>query len=119
MNKEHEGNGLKTALFVSRFYPPAMPVGSERVLKFRKYLPQFGYQTVVLATRVLGKLTACKAGRTRTEQDFANHIRLWDHWFALHIPADLIIITDGGTQGDRILHQLGADNYSVVKVPGS
>lgn len=36
-------------------------------------------------------------------------IRAWDHWVALRLPADLIIMTNDGTQGDKVLKQVGAD----------
>jgi glycosyltransferase involved in cell wall biosynthesis len=45
---------MKTILFVSYYYPPGFPVGYERILKFRKYLPEHGYDSVVVGTRVLG-----------------------------------------------------------------
>jgi glycosyltransferase involved in cell wall biosynthesis len=41
------------------------------------------------------------------------YARAWDHWFALRTPADLIIMTDDGTQGDRNLQEVGADMSRV------
>lgn len=37
----------------------------------------------------------------------ANHIRRYPHYQALSCPSDLVIMTDDGTQGDRILRELG------------
>jgi glycosyltransferase involved in cell wall biosynthesis len=36
-------------------------------------------------------------------------IRAWDHWIGLRMPADLIIMTNDGTQGDKVLEYVGAD----------
>lgn len=36
-------------------------------------------------------------------------IRAWEHLVGLRIPADLVIMTNDGTQGDRVLKQLGVD----------
>jgi glycosyltransferase involved in cell wall biosynthesis len=52
----------KKVLFVSYYYPSDTPgrydralrVGTERVLKFRKFLPEFGYDTCILTTRRWG-----------------------------------------------------------------
>lgn len=50
----HQVTATNTALFISYHYPPSHQVGYERVLKFRKHLPAFGYKTLVLGSRVLG-----------------------------------------------------------------
>jgi len=40
-------------------------------------------------------------------------LRAWEHVLALKIPTDLLIMTNDGTQGDRVLHQLGVDSNRV------
>jgi glycosyltransferase involved in cell wall biosynthesis len=35
------------------------------------------------------------------------YVRFWDHWYSLRMPADLTIMMNDGTQGDRILEELG------------
>ena len=40
-------------------------------------------------------------------------IRAWEHVLALKIPTDLLIMTNDGTQGDRVLRKLGVDNNRV------
>lgn len=40
-------------------------------------------------------------------------IRLWDHILALRIRADLVIMTNDGTRGDRVLERLGVDPSRV------
>ena len=41
------------------------------------------------------------------------YVRLWDHWYSLRMPADLIIMMNDGTQGDRVLRELRADMDKV------
>jgi glycosyltransferase involved in cell wall biosynthesis len=48
-----------------------------------------------------------------SNNNWIKFLRAWDHWFALRTPTDLIIMTDDGTQGDQVLHQLGADMNKV------
>ena len=45
-----------SVLIVSYHYPPGPSVGWERVVKFEKFLPEFGVRTVTLASRVHGRL---------------------------------------------------------------
>jgi len=40
-------------------------------------------------------------------------LRGWNQWLALRIPADLVIMTNDGTQGDRVLKKVGADMSKV------
>ena len=40
-------------------------------------------------------------------------VRAWEHVLAFKIPVDLIIMTNDGTQGDRVLQQLGVDNKKL------
>jgi glycosyltransferase involved in cell wall biosynthesis len=42
-------------------YPPGRPVGYERVIKFEKYLPEFGFNTCVLTVRSYGSLPSDEA----------------------------------------------------------
>lgn len=42
---------LRTALFVSRYFPPAFDVGGRRAYHFAKYLPEYGYRAVVVTAR--------------------------------------------------------------------
>lgn len=39
--------------------------------------------------------------------------RAWEHYIGLRIPADLVIMTNDGTQGDRVLQSLGVDMSKV------
>ncbi len=41
---------MKKVLIISFFYPPTGVTGSLRILKFTKYLPDFGYKPFVLTT---------------------------------------------------------------------
>lgn len=40
-------------------------------------------------------------------------LRAWEDVIAMRIPADLVIMTNDGTQGDRVLQQLGVDMRKV------
>jgi len=40
---------VKRALFISYFFPPAGGAGVQRTARFAKYLPDFGYEPIVLA----------------------------------------------------------------------
>jgi len=40
-------------------------------------------------------------------------LRHWHHYIGLKVPADLIIMTDDGTQGDKVLSRLGADKSKI------
>lgn len=47
---------MPTVLLIVYDYPPGYQVGHTRIVAFEKYLPQFGFQTVVLTTRSYGVL---------------------------------------------------------------
>lgn len=40
-------------------------------------------------------------------------VKYWDHVIAMKIPTDLVIMTDDGTQGDKLLKKLGVDMDKV------
>lgn len=42
---------MKTALIISYYFPPSGGPGVQRILKFVKYLPEFGWQPVVLTVK--------------------------------------------------------------------
>lgn len=48
-------------LMISYYYPPVEHTGTRRVVKFVKYLPEFGYQPVILTTRTRGTLPSDSA----------------------------------------------------------
>ncbi len=41
------------------------------------------------------------------------YAKAWDHWYALRMPADLVVMTNDGSQGDRNLQELGVDMSKV------
>lgn len=41
------------------------------------------------------------------------NLRAWEHLIGLRIPADLVIMTNDGTQGDKVLRELGVDMNRV------
>ena len=55
----HRANGaltMHTILIVVHDYPPIISTGSQRVLKFARYLPDFGYRPLILTTGRYGGL---------------------------------------------------------------
>jgi len=57
---------------------------------------------VPLVSRFQGTIFGVDCERRRL-----GRLRAWDHWLALRTPADLVIMTNDGTQGDRVLERLG------------
>ena len=53
MDREDSIKG--TVLLVAYHYPPVRTTGTQRVTKFERYLPEFGYRTSVLTTSAFGK----------------------------------------------------------------
>jgi len=51
--------------------------------------------------------------RVHWQRKALSFLRAWDHCLALHLPADMIIMTDDGTIGDRVLEEAGADMTKV------
>jgi glycosyltransferase involved in cell wall biosynthesis len=47
---------MPTVLLIAPGYPPENPVGAERIIKFEKFLPEFGFQTCVLTMAGQGQL---------------------------------------------------------------
>ncbi|MEM4675391.1 MAG: glycosyltransferase [Nitrososphaerota archaeon] len=41
------------------------------------------------------------------------HLRAWEHFIGLRIPADLVIMTNDGTQGNKVLEELGVNMAKV------
>jgi len=42
---------MKKVLIITYYWPPAGGPGVQRVLKFAKYLPEFGWQPVILTAK--------------------------------------------------------------------
>jgi len=49
----------------------------------------------------------------RWREGWFKYIYAWDHWLSLRTPADLVIMTDDGTQGDKVLAKLRVDMTKV------
>ena len=43
---------MKKILFVTRIFPPMAAVGVYRIIKFCKFLPEFGWEPIVLTTNI-------------------------------------------------------------------
>jgi len=67
-------------------------------------------------SRKFGKPCISRFQGTILAQKFKNplwKIRHWHHYIGLKVPADLFIMTDDGTQGDKVLSCLGVDRSKV------
>lgn len=56
-------------LIVAHEYPPINSAGAERILKFARYLPDFGYRPIVLTTDRYGSLESDTANRVYRAAD--------------------------------------------------
>ena len=43
---------MKKVLIIAYYWPPAGGAGVQRVLKFAKYLPKFGWEPVILTVNI-------------------------------------------------------------------
>ncbi len=53
----------RVALLIAYNYPPSREVGTQRTLRFERYLPEFGWTPCILAPRAADLVTAPPAGR--------------------------------------------------------
>jgi glycosyltransferase involved in cell wall biosynthesis len=53
----------RSVLIITHDYPPIRTAGTERVLRFAQYLPEFGYQPLILTTDRYGSLVDDEIGR--------------------------------------------------------
>lgn len=60
---------MKSVLVIVHDYPPIRTAGTERVLKFAHYLPEFGYQPLILTTARYGSLADDQAQRAHRADD--------------------------------------------------
>jgi len=49
----------------------------------------------------------------RWDNKIFRNLIAWEHFLGLRVPADLIIMTNDGTQGDKVLLELGIDMHRV------
>lgn len=60
-----------------------------------------------VVTRFQGTVVSQLQGR------FAWRLRYWDHWLALRSQANLVVMANDGTQGDRVLRDLGIPESKI------
>ncbi len=63
-----------TVLIVVHDYPPIRSAGTERVLKFSQYLPEFGYRPVILTTARYGRYPDDEQKRVHRAGDLVNSL---------------------------------------------
>jgi glycosyltransferase involved in cell wall biosynthesis len=68
-------------LIITHDYPPVLTVGTERLLRFAQYLPEFGYQPLILTTNRYGGLPDDTAQGIFRAED-------WVHQFFRGLRAD-------------------------------
>ncbi len=64
---------IKTVLVVTSHYPPGRQVGAERVLKFRKHLPQHGFHCKILTLSDFGCLRGQNEGGVHRSASIAGY----------------------------------------------
>ncbi len=93
---------MKKVLIITYYWPPAGGAGVQRVLKFAKYLPQFGWQPIVLTVKnpdspVEDKSLAadipkeCKVYKTKSLEPFEIYKKFIGHNKNDKIPADVLL----------------------------
>lgn len=105
---------MKKVLIITYYWPPAGGPGVQRVLKFAKYLPEFGWQPVILTVQkgeypaydesLLEDIPAgCRVYRTRSLEPGQAYKKFTGMNAADHIPVS--VLTTGKTSWkDRLAH---------------
>lgn len=92
---------MKKVLIITYYWPPAGGAGVQRVLKFAKYLPQFGWQPIILTVEnpdcpvidetLLNDIPAeCKIYKTKAIEPFEIYKKLTGKEKNYKIPSDVI-----------------------------
>ena len=92
---------MKKVLLITYYWPPAGGAGVQRVLKFAKYLPQFGWQPVILTVEnpdcpvvdetLLNDIPSeCKVYKTKALEPFELYKKFTGKGKDSKIPSDIL-----------------------------
>lgn len=104
---------MKKVLIITYYWPPAGGAGVQRVLKFAKYLPQFGWQPIILTVdnpdcpvideTLLKDIPAeCKVYKTKAIEPFELYKKLTGKDKNYKIPSDVITKSTNLSLTERI-----------------
>lgn len=104
---------MKKVLIITYYWPPAGGAGVQRALKFAKYLPDFGWQPVILTVEnpdcpVVDKTLlkdipdSCKVYRTKTVEPFELYKKLTGKQKGYKIPSDVLTKSQNLTFTERL-----------------
>ena len=104
---------MKKALVITYYWPPAGGAGVQRALKFVKYLPQFGWQPIVLTvenpdspTEDLSLLEdipqGCKVYKTKSLEPFEIYKKFTGKKSDEKIPGDILLKNDDVSFKDKL-----------------
>jgi glycosyltransferase involved in cell wall biosynthesis len=104
---------MKKVLIITYYWPPAGGAGVQRALKFVKYLPQFGWEPIVLTVKnadspvddetLFNDIPAgTKVFRTKSLEPFELYKKFTGKKSSTKIPNDVLINTNSKSLKDRI-----------------
>ena len=104
---------MKKVLIITYYWPPAGGAGVQRVLKFAKYLPQFGWQSIILTVEnpdcpVIDKTLLndipenCKVYKTKAIEPFDLYKKLTGKESSYKIPSDVLSKSKNLSLSERI-----------------
>ncbi|VAX16056.1 TPR/glycosyl transferase domain protein [hydrothermal vent metagenome] len=104
---------MKKVLIITYYWPPAGGAGVQRALKFVKYLPQFGWEPIVLTVEnpdsptedlsLLGDIPKeCKVYKTRSFEPFDIYKKFMGKKSDEKIPGDILLQTGNVSLKDKL-----------------
>ena len=104
---------MKKVLIITYYWPPAGGAGVQRALKFVKYLPQFGWEPIVLTvenpdspTEDLSLLEdipkECKVYKTKSLEPFEVYKKFTGRKSNEKIPGDILLKSDNVSLKDKL-----------------
>lgn len=106
-------NKMKKVLIITYYWPPAGGAGVQRALKFVKYLPQFGWQPIVLSVENPDSPTEdrslledipkeCKVYKTKSLEPFEIYKKVTGKKSGEKIPGDVLLKSNNDSFKDKL-----------------
>ena len=104
---------MKKVLIITYYWPPAGGAGVQRALKFVKYLPQFGWQPIVLTVQnpdspvednslIADIPKECKVYKTKSLEPFEIYKKFIGHNKNEKIPADVLLKKENASIKEKL-----------------